>query len=358
MYYLGYWDNNEYVPIDLSKLEYFKDKKTTDILEIANFTTGFAYKNELQRFLYIEGLLPSPEKSLQYMIAKGKKGEKTYQPIKNGSSICLTEDYPYLKVGSVTTTLKEHQYDSSFWASLLAFNIRKLGFINTMKDSITKEISNPEQLKDTLIRLKKVAPEPLIVQDIDYLIKFITQYSNSIYDSEKYDYLSVTLSEIIDNLAIFNDSVIDMYRILCSNTNRSKLPVINNLFGLYQIAVRANEIGVENYEYQNDENHNFLEYLNGFVESLIYMYDSEKHQYKTKNGQRQIHSRNLVDLALFLKNYFAIRHYEPEFVQVINPLDDDEHEEFLEEEDFTRMNTTPEEEGYSLRKNSSFYNHD
>ena len=70
-YYLGYYQNDHYVPI--------KDSEVGDsILSIVNFTTSFSSISNLKKYLFEKKLIPHQDTYLNYLIEKGQKNNKYY----------------------------------------------------------------------------------------------------------------------------------------------------------------------------------------------------------------------------------------------------------------------------------------
>ncbi len=268
-----------------------KDSKIGDNLtDIVGFTTQFSTINEIKAYLYSENLIPSTNVNINYIIEKGTKERRVYYVINSTDKIYTSESKQFFALKSI----KEYLVQKGEYASC------------------------------------------------DILEGLIEAF----YQAVLYNTYDVT----------------NMYTLLKRYVKFKNIPAMNYLSNWLQTCIVNRKKGYkENYISNDGIELNTI--INDFFNNLIYYFNYDKKVYKTENGSRKKNIRELFDLGVFIEEYYSSL-YE-EYIESLkknesgcqttqNTVDeidynDDEPEEFLEEEDFTRMGLTPEEAGYNLR---------
>lgn len=93
-YFLGYSDYGSYKPIVLHDRN--NKKIENKILDVVHFTNSFGCENDLRNYLIERNLIPYHHSELAYLIDKGPKGNKKYEPIKMGNVLYLMDSQTFL----------------------------------------------------------------------------------------------------------------------------------------------------------------------------------------------------------------------------------------------------------------------
>lgn len=100
-YRLSYKKNNNYVSIDLNKLDFFKNKKDTDIKIIDEFTTKFNNLEELLEYLKNNKLIENNVNKLFITIDKKYNNSTLLKKIYNGDKLLFSKDIEYLNISNI-----------------------------------------------------------------------------------------------------------------------------------------------------------------------------------------------------------------------------------------------------------------
>ena len=341
MYYLAYGYKYSYIPIDLSHEEFFiEPKESRKILNIIKFTTSFTDEKSLKEYLYRKGLIPNVNCQLAYVIKKNNQDDISYQPLLNGKNICTSEERRFFEIDHNFDFIYKHRYNEDFITRLYAFYLRKLG----VRSDIYHFFSQPTQRElaiNSLKSLKENYPSSLTLRYIDMLIESLQEKDD--LDNETLYFQRLNLFFNSNNLT--DQQMISLFSRLRAYFSKGRLMIFYALEEMYNASRNINEVSdSDGFDYEEDLE--FRKALNLFFESALY---------KRENYYpRQIQQRSLVDLGLFLREYSAYLQFVEErrysSQQHLSIEQEDEKEEFLEEEDFERYNTTSEEAGYRLRK--------
>ena len=148
-YYLGFRSNGVVESIDINKLDILKDKNTTDIKTIDDFTKRFDSMGDLTNFLKNNNLLDQYINIL--FIAKVKK-EKEYntsykEKIYKGEFLFFKEDEKYLEL--------------SYLCKFIRDNFKDGNFIETLADNYYKKYNGkrngPSYISSVLLTLLRIS---------------------------------------------------------------------------------------------------------------------------------------------------------------------------------------------------------
>ncbi len=348
-YYLGYYKNPRYIPI--------KDSKIGDNLtDIVGFTTQFSTINEIKAYLYSENLIPSTNVNINYIIEKGTKERRVYYVINSTDKIYTSESKQFFALKSIKEYLVQEGEEPDFVIFLCYKYIIKFGYLKRMINYLFNLDIN--SLIYVLKELKSAQLSSAALEKIESILNYLSQ---------KGEYASCDILEgLIEAFyqAVFYNTydVTNMYTLLKRYVKFKNIPAMNYLSNWLQTCIVNRKKGYkENYISNDGIELNTI--INDFFNNLVYYFNYDKKVYKTENGSRKKNIRELFDLGVFIEEYYSSL-YE-EYIESLkknesgcqttqNTVDeidynDDEPEEFLEEEDFTRMGLTPEEAGYNLR---------
>lgn len=333
-YYLGKFENGQYIPIKLNDVG-------TSILDVINYTASFPTVDELREFLLLTGDLQYFTDELVYLMEAGDKKNKKYEVIPMGANIIDISNKKYFDKNYIYEYLFKNMYNQDFYSSLMFYYIRKLKLDKTIENGIMNLINNPTRLLDFAAKKKYLNDEAKVV--IDKLEESFT----------KRDYQGMHNSLVSLNSAIQKDknNLITAYYFFSPSMKKQYTGIVNKIDNAYRVIRRANNMGIDMYIQDPDEDHNLQTYITEIYNSLIFYYDSAKKNYKTdENGKKKVNKRNIYELGMLISMFeeYKRQQYEHENPKIVEY--DDEHEEFLEEEDFRNLHTTSEREGYTLRK--------
>lgn len=330
-YYLGYYDNTEFKPIELEATE-------PTILSVVKFTTNFDNLNSLKQYLCQENKIPNLGVTLNYLIEKGKKGQKYYEPLKS-SKIYTLEYASIFTVEGLKNFINKNKYDEEMIILLFSEYLRKYGFSKIIMEYLQSR--NMSQLIIILKDLSKILSSNLKSQ-IDYLI--------ANYETLTHDEILSHIDGITKYIINSNGDLVNTYLRLRSQINFKNIPTIKYLNNWFSITHDYNQTGNEYYANIPSEYRDINTEVNSFFYSIIYDYDSTQRDYKKINGKKKIQERGVFDLGVILNDYYK-RLYD-EYLSTIYEDDDtyDEDAEFLCESDFERLGTTSEESGIKIRK--------
>lgn len=330
-YYLGYYNNSEFKPIELENTE-------PTILSIVKFTTNFDSIMSLKQYLLEEEKIPNNEASLHYLIEKGKKGDKYYEPLK-ANKIYTLEYTSLFTLEGLKKFINENKYSKEMITILFSEYLRKYGYIDVIARYFKeKEFS---QLIPILSGLSKVTSLHL-----NSKIKHVIDNYPELSKEE----ISSFIDYIINCLKYSNHDLINAYIYLLKSINFKNIPTIKYLHNWFSIVNDYNQSGERNYIDTPSEFRDINVEVDAFFNSIIYDYDSKKREYKKLEGKRKIQSRQLFDLSVILSDYY--KHIYDEYLNSIYSDDEsyDEDAEFLCQDDFERIGTTPEETGIKIRR--------
>lgn len=358
-YFLGYSDYGSYKPIVLHDRN--NKKIENKILDVVHFTNSFGCENDLRNYLIERNLIPYHHSELAYLIDKGPKGNKKYEPIKMGNVLYLMDSQTFFTPGGIRYYCSSNKYDVDFICHLYSFYLKKLGLFNQMKNKLSSIAENPLSLKSYLTSLLNRGMSKAVEDRINVIIDLINStyvqefnYYRFFTEKEQICYMNL-IDEFYYSLSDSDTDLIHLYNILSKSITFPNIPVIRNIKNIYSVALRVEEIGLDNYQNSYDEYQDIESLWERFIYSIIYTFDPKTKKYKEVDGTKKIQERNLVDLGMFLYGYYQ---YQMKYLEPVTRYDDeeeieDDYEEFLEEEDFARYNTTSEDAGYRLKKSDS-----
>lgn len=348
-YFLGYYNNHGYVPI--------KDESIGDtLMQVVDYTTSFTSIKKIKEALYNKRLIPSTNVRIDYIIEKGTKANRDYQPISSTKQIYTLESKRFFDVARLKDCLESEQRDPEFIASLCAKYIRKYRYPNHMLTYLLKQDAN-----DLLSILKKALSISISEKNKNE-IRDIIEYINSHIDNINYDVLDGMIESLINKLKNDPYDITNMYTFFKRYINFKTIPAMLYLSRWLQIVI--NESTNVNSDYIDSEYEivSAVNALTSFFNEIVYIFDYTRKEYKKENGKRKIDYREFFDLAVFVEEYYRKLYEEyEEYVeaeqqrktvvpQVTSYIEEDDKEEFLEEEDFERIGTTSEEAGYNLQR--------
>lgn len=347
-YYLGYYKNPRYIPI--------KDSKIGDNLtDIVGFTTQFSTMNEIKAYLYSENLIPSPNVYINYVIEKGTKDRRVYYVINSTDKIYTSESKQFFTLTSIKEYLVQEGEEPDFVMFLCYKYIIKFGYLKRMINYLFYLDIN--SLIYVLKELKSAQLSRAAIEKIESILNYLSQKGE--YASQ--DILEGLIESFYQAVSYNTYDVTNMYTLLKGYVKFRNIPAMNYLYNWLKTCIINHKKGYkENYISNDGIELNTI--INEFFNNLIYYFDYDKKAYKMGNGSRKKNIRELFDLGVFIEEYYSSL-YE-EYIEslkknesgcqttqnIVDEIEeDDEPEEFLEEEDFTRMGQTSEEAGYNLK---------
>ncbi len=319
-YYLGYRKDGDFKPISLNIDD------ALDILSIVNFTITFENEEILKQYLNEERLITSRYVELSYLIDKGKKGNKTYQELPNIKRVFYSSHASSFEIEKIKIYLKNKSKDKAFVEYLLANMLKKYGIEEQLRGFILGNLSNQSRqayLKTVFSLLLTNSTISEFNDKIHTLIKDIEKEKASLYEDVG-DFLSYSSSN--------NEAMTYLYRMLNRHFNIPTLAHIKDLKTLGYLLSSPYP--------KNDEIETLIE---NFINHYIF-------------SGNKINSRNLVDLGSMIQDYkdyllkLDLERFAPSSTEEEDYEDEDE---FLEEEDFARYDTTSENAGIRLRPTDS-----
>lgn len=319
-YYLGYKKDGIFHPIDLNI------NNANDILSIVNFTCAFENEDQLIEYLYDEGLIQEENVELSYLIQKGKRDEKNYSELPNIRRIFYYNSSSAFDVEKLKKYIEINTKDNALIKYILSNLLKKYGLDEHLKNFLTEDIESSSRRAYLISVLTTILNNSRIIS-LNYRIESLI---NSIRDNRPL--LEVEINSFIELALADSDTIIYLFRVLKKHLKFPKILEIEDLLKL--------EFEINGYHLGELE---IKARINRFINHYIIRNQS-------------VNSRNLVDLgsmiqdykdyvlSLELDNYRPITGHDEEY----NELD-----EFLEEDDFARCDTTSENVGIKLRPTDS-----
>ncbi|MCH5166408.1 MAG: hypothetical protein J1F35_00815 [Erysipelotrichales bacterium] len=342
-YYLGYFYNEQYIPIKDSDIG-------QSILDVVNFTTDFPSLESLQEYLVCNGLTPQQNVDLFYLIEKGPKNEKYYEPLKNTTSIYLSKDKQFFQIGDIYRLLEDSEADLEFLVYLFSRYTKIFGIDNKIFAYLEGLTESPSRLSVVIEELKNVISSK---ESKDILEKICRQLRNNEEDIS----LDILTNDVLDLIAAISDNTTDIANVticLIKYVDVKRIPAYFDLKNWFNRALNRERI-INSGGVDEDESLNAAR--EKFYYDVVYDYDYTKREYKIVDGHYKTKDRSVFDLGVILEDYFyglyldyaeSVRE-KPIQEPVYNNSDDDYDEEFLEEDDFARMGTSSEREGIKIR---------
>ncbi len=332
-YYLGYYEK-EFTPIK-------DDGISTEIFDLANFTTQFSDEQELNTYLFNKGLIPRIDINLFYLIEKGRKNARKYSHIKSAKKIYTSESKKFFSLSYLRDELLDNCKDYNFLIFLCSQYFQKYGLISQASKYIN-HFQNADELYAFMMPFTKLS---LSLKTKEKLNKILDYYQTADYFSENIftDRINAFLQSCKDNL---EDSV-SIFLYLRKYINHPQIKEINCLIQLLRASFDKCEVGSDFIDSRR--------LVGELYNTLVYDYDYKNNRYKTSNGRRKIKGRECFDLATIIEsyNYQKYLEYISELEKYAETEEESEpDEEYLEESDFERLGTSSEEQGFYLRYNS------
>ena len=335
-YYLGTIKNGSYEPIKI-------DGIGTGIMDVANYTMKFADEIELREQLLREGKIEYYTDQLSYIKEDGPKGDKTYTVVPMGNRIATITSKEHFDKNFISRFMKVNMYNQEFYSSLLNFHIKKLNLDNGIKDRIKGLISSPSRIYH-FTSLKKYLSEKS-ARLCDLLDKATTE--------RNYQEMENLLEQLQNSIRTDKHDLINVFYYFRASFKNNYTGTVDRIDNAYKVIVRANKEGIESFELNPDEDKDLYRYIDEIFNHLIYTYDKGKKDYKRDSaGNKKVNERNLFELGMFVDTYieYQMEIERQRIKSTSTPEEDYDHEEFLEEEDFAKLHTTSEREGYKLRR--------
>ena len=327
-YFLGHKFEGKYQPLDL-------EFEKTSILDVIEYTASFFDEIELKEFLLNNKLIENYTDELFYLKEEGKKDNRKYKVIRFGENIVYGSDKMYFNVDYIRNYISNNKYNLDFLDRLMLHYMNKYNVIPLIQNRIKSLFANRGLLVDFLDTLNEITDEFIGVKE-----RLL-----SLYDSNELFKLKSELEKLSEQTTLSRDNILSLYRYFRKQLDLPYGITLNYLNQLFSLTSAANRAGIDEYE-SNYQNKRALEVvIENLLTSIVYKYDSKNKCYKLENNKFVVYQRNLVDIGLFIMLY-----EEKRFKAIQNEkyVYSDEQEEFLEEEDFTRINTTSEREGIKL----------
>lgn len=292
-YFLGYSSSEGLLPIDLTNVD------NDNILSIVEFTTNYKSEQELKYYLYNQGLIPTIETKLVYLIDKGKKGNKTYKMVNNTSKVYYSAYKDTFSRSHVYNVINENKTDVELIMYLYAAYLTKLGTCKCVYDKVKEFRNNPEECYKFIneINFNNYSKSTQII--LNYIKEYIEKNGDALvaYNLNQWDYYFKEL-----NQSLIND-IEDVLMIFLKYKNEmkyTKITALTNLGNAFEVVDQYDEPidGIEKLEEQ------VKNYLYNFIRYTIYKYDSKtKKLLLDENNQWIIKPRDLFDLASIINSY-------------------------------------------------------
>lgn len=324
------------------------------ILNLVAFTSSFNDSFELLEYLQEKGNIKDYQGRFFYLIDKGQKGNKTYSIVPGTETIVYADDKNNFIPSLVRKKLHYKAFNTDFIEHLYAFYLKKYGMFNKSITYFKQLGGQPYELREVLSSLLKY---PISDQSRKYLYELldilnvaIVRGSKRFFEGDEARRFYDLLDQVDSYFSQLDKDIILFCKVFSSKIKSNSISALNNLGAIYRLVCSGNtSIG----EYWPDSDRDDLDYyIDHFLDFTIYNYDKKLGSFKRENGKRKLQERNLFDLGVFLSDYDRFENY---LYQSMLPTsseqidNESEHEEFLEEEDFLRINTTSEEQGITLR---------
>ncbi len=368
-YFLGNKQFGKLKPIEL--LNENDERIPNKLLDILRFTTQFQSESDLKKYLVKKKLIDNYSTELSYLISKGNKDNRRYEIIYLGDHLYLQETAKFLSIVNIKQFINEKIYTDDFMNHLYAFYLRKFGIFNLAVKRFKAKAYDYFQMVDWLETMLNVHFSPSFKAYLERIYEFI----NDVYTKEPRNYLYLTreedlyyqsLIEEINHQILDNDEDIRKFvSFFKSYCRYPDIPTIRHLDKIENVSSYYKTVGEQNIDsiYEVED---VRSYIDRFIDSLIYVYDTKTHDYKKVNGSYKINERNLCDLIMFLSSweeYLKTYNNQLDSPVVINRQikkseetsdDEDDKEEFLEPTDFERQNDDYHDYGYMLRYGDGF----
>lgn len=341
-YYLGYYHNQKYNAIKSAIIG-------DSILSVVDYTTNFPTIKAIKEELFREGLIPSLQTRIDYVIEKNKKNGD-YRRLTVTDKIYTSESKEFFDIISIKEHLDEEINNLEFFFFLNAKYLNKYGYTKRIYTYLY--YADEKTIEAIFKALISIAENPDIINIMTNTLGYLKRNAGCVRREILEGHIE-SFGKVFTN----NDyDVSNFYVYLKKYVKFRQIPAMSYLSQLLQLAIRSNRTGQENVTDSPDEYINRSSVMTDFLNAIIYDYDYEKKEFKTENGKRKIKAREMFDLAVFIEEYFqkiyeeylAILHAELESPKPVYEYDDDqdEKEEFLTDEDFKRVGATAAEMGY------------
>lgn len=329
------------------------DVVANSILALVDFTSSFDTSAELLDYLKETGSIEDYNSKLYYLIDKGQKGHKTYSIVPGSSSIIYADNKNNFNPKIIRKKLHNRAFNIYFIEHLYAFYLKKFGIYNKCINYFHVIGSHPYELCKIISELVRYPfseqVKSHLYQILDILDNAISRNGVRFFEGNEAKRFYSLLDQL-DNVFQNTDRDIIMFsRRLSNNIKTNSIGTLVYLSSLYQMVHNASACKDNLFPSDRED---LSYYIDQFLDFTIYNYDKKSSSFKTVNGRRKIQERNLFDLGVFLTDYdeYEIYLYQAAVEEKTSPnMDEGDHEEFLEEEDFARLNTTSEESGITLR---------
>lgn len=345
-YYLGYYSKQNYVPIK-------DDEIGDDLSKIVDFTTSFTSIKKIKEHLYEKNLIPSPAVRLDYVIEKGKKGDRHYDTVNSTSKIYTSESKRFFNLPTIKETLSEEINNQEFILYLNARYIKKYGYLKRMCNFLYYLDT------DKLLRvLKEMRIVSLSIETEAAAEKIISYLENGSINQE---FLEGYIQSFVRAFCSEDADIANLFTFLKRYIKFRNIPAMTYLSEWLKASILSGqEIDIDSPTEIIDK-HNLI---NNFYNEIVYYFDYEKKAYKQEKGKRKINIRESFDLSVYLEEYYqklyedyveymeASQEYQQEEYQNrhVEYYEDEGSEEFLEEDDFLRDGTTSEKAGFDCEK--------
>ncbi len=346
MYYLISDQTGTFTALPLDKLPFFANKKTTNILNIVNFTMQFANMDELKAYLEQQGLGNFDHANIYYALGRGTKENKKYALLNYNRYLYFAECQRFFNPSNLNYYISQHKFDLDFLTSLYAYYLKKNNIVTLIIKKIRYSFyQNPRLYYAYLSRLKNIT---YLAPEVHELVINLLDLSN-----HEIDLFANLISSLEGALDYYKDALIAFYHALDMFNSKIAIPELQCLKRMENLARYVNNIGEENYmdrregTYEADGD-NIAE----FIRNCCYVFDNNLKNYKRKDDKFVANARGIFDLASFIIEYEGIRNLYDEVIDEKSEESEEAEEEFLEPEDYWRLGIDPEENGLHLKGES------
>lgn len=326
-YFLGKKDGLSYVAFNLENVG-------TSIMDVVNFTSSFIDEIEFKNYLLSNNLIDNYNEEVLYLKEEGQKNNRSYTTIHNGNNMVYGINKEYMRIDFLSKYISQRRYDKKFVELLLFHYLIKYNVHSLIRNKILKLTSFRQPLENFFNKLAEMN----------------NKYASSknrilyLYDNDP-ENLKEEMEIIVDRVMSSPNDVVALYYYFKNYLDIPYAITLNFINKLKMFIFRAEKIGIEQIEKSIDEQRTIDTTLDLLFTSIFYKYDPETRRYKKENNEFVVHERNVVDLGLFIMLYDKEQKRKEDFESYQYSED---QEEFLEEEDFERINSTSEKEGVKL----------
>ncbi len=352
-YFLGLDKDGDLNPLKIYDIE--GNLIPNSILSLVDFTANFKDIRDLWYYLRATGSVKADDEGeLVYLIDKGQRGSKTYNVVSGTNGIILQGSLHNFNRSAIRKRMHGRVYNYDFIEHLYAFYLKKFGIYNESLHHFKDLSKSPFEFRKAIVTLLKYPVDEgtriYLLKILDILNMAVVRGNTRFFESNEVQEYFDLVDLVEEYFSKSDKETIILSRVFFSKVKNNSIAALNHLALVYQIINSINKNGNSRCV-PNTDKIDIASHVDSFLDFTFYSYDKHRGAFRTSGGNRKVQERNVFDLGIFLCDYdeYEISLYESMSPPTGEILSDGEHEEFLEEEDFLRLNTTSEEQGIKLR---------